>query len=49
MRLAVTTEQFFEDEYQTNFLNRMMAFLDISYDKIKIVGMTEQARRDRFL
>lgn len=39
MRLKMTTAEFFDNDRDTKFVDRMCAFLDISTDRLKIVGV----------
>lgn len=42
----MTKEEFYSDSAkQTNFVDRIAAFLHISYDTIRIVGLKENIRR----
>lgn len=43
LRLAVTVEEFYNDDTQTSFINRISAFLGISTNRIKIVGIRAAA------
>lgn len=39
MRLTMTVSEFFDNNRDTKFVDRICAFLDISTDKLKIVGV----------
>lgn len=39
MHLAMTIEDFLDNDKQTEFIDRIATFLDISTDKLKIVGV----------
>lgn len=45
MELAVTKEAFFENGMATTFVDTMAAFLKISTDRIKIVGVRNPDKR----
>lgn len=50
MRLKMTVEEFYADvSKQTEFIDRMAAFLEIDFSKIRIVGATPGRRRRRIL
>lgn len=44
-RLAMTAEAFFDDNSRTNFVDRIASFLQISTDRLKIVGIRKVTRR----
>lgn len=45
LRLSVTVDEFYDDDVQTSFVNRICAFLGISTDRLKIVGIRESSLR----
>lgn len=46
MRLTMTVEEFYSDDaHQTNFIDRMAAFLNISWDRVRIVGLRKATGR----
>lgn len=50
MRLEMTVDEFYSDSAaQTNFVDRMAAFLNISYDRIRIVGLRSSSGRRELL
>lgn len=49
LRLAVTVEEFYNEDVQTSFINRISAYLGISANRIKIVGLKSSSSRLRRL
>lgn len=42
----MTKKQFFSnDESETTFINRIIAFLNIPFDRVRIVGIVNENRR----
>lgn len=44
MRLSMSTDDFYNNDTQTNFVDRIAAFLAIPPNKLKVVGIREARR-----
>ncbi len=45
MKMTMTVAEFFSNNRDTNFVDRICSFLNISTDKLKIVGVAPATRR----